>query len=222
MKSKKSYYVALYAIMFATIGVAMALDRLVSLGLGISMALCTLLVTFSFALIRNELSTGFFAGVFFGLASLLKAFIFGEVQFLATALGSDSPLVLLYAVGIYFLPRILVGILAFLTYKGMRLLLDKKYGGSRVKEIICLTVGVFIGLICNTVLFLSALNLAKTMLGVTHSNLLVIIKAVIFTNIIPEYAVSLIFAPTIIVGVRRALRYGLEANFTQEEDKQEV
>lgn len=211
-KNSKTYRVALYGIMFGMIIVGMAIDKLVSLSLpsGISTAVCVLLVTFSFCLITNDWATAFFAGAFFGLASLVKAFIFGEVAFVSVAVGNGSPLILLYSVCIYLLPRLFVGVACFAVYRLTSFLL-RKMSRVRLKETISLSVGIFVGLVTNTVLFLTALNAAKTIFNVQHSTLLDIIKIVIYTNILPEYLVSIIVAPIIIIGVRRALHLGIEA-----------
>ncbi|MGN1066607.1 MAG: hypothetical protein ACI4QH_02230, partial [Candidatus Fimimonas sp.] len=58
VNNTKAYQVAKYAIMFATIFVAMMLDRVISLGLPTATAACVLLVTFSFCFLDNRWSTG--------------------------------------------------------------------------------------------------------------------------------------------------------------------
>ncbi|MDD3831358.1 MAG: hypothetical protein PHW00_01735 [Clostridia bacterium] len=191
----KSYYVALYGIMFATTFVAMMIDRLISLALPISMACCVLLVTFSFCMIRNEWLTGLLSGVFFGLASFVKAIIFAETL-------NINPLVSI-------LPRIFVGISAFAVYRLMVLLL-KNVRKSTVRQAVSISVGTFVGLAVNTILYLTALNLWKQYLSIDFKPLFAIVKVVLFSNIIPEYLVSIILTPTVVLGVRKALHYSAE------------
>ena len=88
----------MYGIMAATIFVAMFIDKALSSFLPISMAVVVLIATFSFCLVMNDWLMGFAAGAVFGLASWVKAMIFGE----AIAI---NPLVSL-------VPRLFVGIRA--------------------------------------------------------------------------------------------------------------
>lgn len=64
--------------------------------------------------------------------------------------------------------------------------------------------------------FLTATNLCKRFLGQEYTGLLVIIKTVLFTNILPEYLISLLAVPQIVLGVRRGLRLGIEADRQKE------
>ena len=75
-----------------------------------------------------------------------------------------------------------------------------------------MVVGCFLGLAINTLLFLTALNLGQSLAGNDFTPLIVTIKAVIFTNIIPEYAVSMIFVPFVVFGVRKGLKLGVDGN----------
>lgn len=79
VNDKKGYSIALYAMMLALIFVAMMLDRLISLALPVSMALLTLTVTFSCCFWRNSWTNGVLACTFFGVASMIKGFIFPEI-----------------------------------------------------------------------------------------------------------------------------------------------
>ena len=45
-----------------------------------------------------------------------------------------------------------------------------------------------------------------------YTGLLAIIKVVLFTNILPEYLISILAVPQIVLGVRRGLGLGIEAN----------
>lgn len=220
-KQSKSYYVALYGIMFACIFVAMMLDKLISLpfsSLGLpSMAFCVLLVTFCFCFIRNEWLTAFLSGAFFGLASWIKVFIFpGDIAYLTAIVGADSPLIIPYTLLVYVVPRLFVGIVAFSVYK-LFCLLFKNIGDAKVRQKISITIGVLFGLVTNTVLFLSALNFTKEQIGVGTDTLFNIIKLVLYTNIIPEYLISLYFVPIVVIATRRALHLGISAENKEDE-----
>ena len=198
---KKSFVVALVAIAFALIFVAMMLDKLFSILLPISMACIVLLVTFSICFLFDSWLMGFLAGVLFGLASFCKAFMFGEATFATFGF---------YSLFIYILPRCFVGVGAFAVYKLVLFLFkDKK---TKKAQHISMVIAVFVGLAINTVLFLTALNVAGGMVGKDYTPLLVTIKAVLFTNILPEYAVSLIFAPLVVFGVRKGLKLGIDGD----------
>lgn len=198
---KKSFVVALVAIAFALIFVAMMLDKLFSILLPVSMACIVLLVTFSICFLFDNWLMGFLSGVLFGLASFCKAFMFGEATFVTFGI---------YSVLIYVLPRCFVGVGAFAIYK--LLLSFFKSKKTKVAQHISMIVAIFFGLAINTILFLTALNVAGGMVGNDYTPLLVTIKAVLVTNIIPEYAISLIFAPLIVSGVRKGLKLGIDGD----------
>lgn len=207
-RSKKSFHVAMYGIMAATIFVAMFIDKALSSFLPISMAVVVLIATFSFCLVLNDWLMGFVSGAVFGLASWVKAMIFGEAI-------TINPLVSL-------LPRLFVGISCFAVYRLVLWLIkkcrkeekflaaDKKQKWWRQSG--AMMVGIFVGLVVNTVLFLTATNLCKKFLGQEYTGLLAIIKVVLFTNILPEYLISILAVPQIVLGVRRGLGLGIEAN----------
>jgi len=148
----------------------------------------------------------------FGLASWVKAMIFGE----AIAI---NPLVSL-------VPRLFVGISCFAVYRLVLWLVkkctkeDKFLSATKQqrwwRQTGAMTAGIFVGLVVNTVLFLTATNLCKRFLGQEYTGLLAIIKTVLFTNILPEYLISLLAVPQIVLGVRRGLRLGIEADRQKE------
>jgi len=211
MNFKKSYNIAVIAIAFALIFVAMMLDKLFSLLLPVSMACIVLLVTFSICFTYNDWLMGFLVGLLFGLASFCKAFLFGEATFVTFGV---------YSILIYVLPRCFVGISAFAVYR--LLLTFFKNQKSKTAQHVSMVVGTFIGLAINTLLFLTALNIAKGTLGEEYTPLLLTIKAVIFTNIIPEYLISMIFAPMVVLGVRKGLKLGIDGNNLKRAQEQEL
>lgn len=198
----KAYTIAKYAIMLATIFVAMMLDRAISVGLPISTAAVTILVTFSFCFLENKWTTGIFAGLFFGVASFFKEFIFPS---------SVSAFPVYVWPLITVLPRVATGAVAFASYKLM-LLITSKMRNKYSRQTVSITVAVFLGNVCNTVLFLATLNIAKRTAGMDYTPLITVIKAALITNIIPEYLISMILAPHVALGVRRGLGLGIDGN----------
>lgn len=198
----KAYTVAKYAIMLATIFVAMMLDRAISIGLPISTAAVTILVTFSFCFLENDWTTGILAGLFFGVASFFKEFIFPS---------SVSAFPVYVWPLITVLPRLAMGTVAFASYK-LLLLITSRMRSKYARQTLSITVAVFFGNLCNTVLFLTALNIAKRTAGMDYTPLITVIKAALITNIIPEYLISMILSPHVALGVRRGLGLGIEGN----------
>ena len=197
---KSTYKLALYGIMLAVIFVAMMLDKLLSLGLPNSTAVFVLLIVFCFCFIRNEWQTAFFSGLFFGIASFIKALAFGEVYNL-------NPLVSV-------LPRMAVGIVAFAVYK-LVLLMQKNYSNLYIKQTVAISIGTFFGLVTNTLLYLTALNLYQKALGEEFTALFETIRIVLYTNILPEYLVAILLTPHAVLGCRRAMHWGIEAKLKE-------
>ena len=75
-----------------------------------------------------------------------------------------------------------------------------------------ITVATFVGLVANTLLYLVALGIYKNIAGLENSGLFATIYAVLFTNIIPEYLISLLAVPSIVLGVRKGLKLGIDGN----------
>ena len=195
VNNSKAFQVAKYAIMFATIFVAMMIDRGISAALPISMAICVLLVTFSFAFIQNSWADGVLAFTFFGVASFIKAFIFPDA-----IMWYYKPLV-------YVIPRVLAGVVTFGVYQLM-LFAVQKLKSRRLAQVIAMTVAVVVGLVSNTVFFL----LPFSYLSEGGSGFVAAIQGLIFVNILPEYLVSILVAPHVVLGVRHGLKLGLDGN----------
>lgn len=195
VNNSKAFNLAKYAIMFATIFVAMMLDRGISAALPISMAICVLLVTFSFCFIQNSWADGIAAFTCFGVASFIKAFIFPDA-----ILWYFKPLV-------YVLPRILAGVMCFGTYR-LILLAVRRVQQRRIAQVTAMTVAIAVGLVSNTVFFL----LPFGYLSEGGKGFVAAIKSVVFLNILPEYLTSLLIAPWVVLGVRRGLKLGVDGN----------
>ena len=208
VNNSKAFKVARYAVMLATIVVAMMLDRAVGMALtaGLSQQLSTaafvLLVTFSFCFLDDSWATALLSWTFFGFASFIKEFI------LPTSV-SYMP-VYVWPI-ITMLPRIASGAVAFGSYK-LILRVSSKMSNMRKRQIVAMVVAILLGNVTNTVLFLSTLNLFKMLFDVEYSAVIELIKLAAFTNIVPEYTITILLAPFIVLGVRRGLKLGVDGN----------
>ena len=193
VNNTKASYVARYAIMLATILVAVLLDKTITMGLPIAGATCELLVTITLCFLFNSWLDGFLAFAFMGLSSFIWSFAFSNIV-------SQNPL-------ISVLPRLLVGVIAFSVYQLMLLIL-KKVRNKVVKQTTSIVFAAFAALISNTILYLGAL----TLFGTVYGSLAEALKAVVFLNILPEYLVSLIGSSAVVLGVRHGLKLGIDGN----------
>ena len=190
MVNNKAKKMAKYAIMFATIFVAMMIDRAISfLPIGFSMAVCTLLVTLSFCFLSNSWADATFAGLFFGLASFIKEFLMPSAL-----IGQVLP--------VYYWP--------FAVYRGVLALFKK--GKIATRQIVAMSVATLVGLVCNTVGFFSCVELARFLHNDANQGVFAMIYAVLVTNIIPEYVASVAGVPLVVLGVRRGLKLGVDGN----------
>ena len=208
--NNKAFQLAKYAVMFAVIFVAMMIDKVISLPLPFTTAICVSLVTLSFCFLENKWSTGILAGLFFGLASFIKEFMFPS--------PSWGNLPILYRLLITIPSRVLMSSFAFGAYRLM-LYLTKKISSARKRQIVSITVSVFVGLVINTFAFLSsvylALNIHDKISGVVDAErktILTMVYGALFTNILPEYIISLVSVSFIVLGVRRGLKLGVDGN----------
>ena len=196
--------VAKYAIVLATIFVAMFLDRAISLGFPVSAATIVLLVTFPFALLENDLGSAIICCSLFGLASFVKEFI--------PFLQSSVALLPIYVRPVVTLvPRMTMGLVLFGVYRLM-LTLAKKMSSARGRQVLSIVVAVFFALVTNTVLFLGLLNLFKTVFNIQHDSIIALIKTGLAINIPVEYLVSMLFVSPVVLGVRRGLKLGVDGN----------
>ena len=203
VNNSKAFKLARIAVMFATIFVAMLLDKAISLGLPVSTAAVVLLITFSFCFLEHDWLTGILSFVFFGLASLIKEFIWTSPTF--------AIFPVYYWPFIALVPRLVSGVVAFGVYKLM-LLITAKMSKAYQRQTLAITVATFTGLVANTVLFLTTLNICRLILGREYSAIIATLEIIWATNIIPEYLISMILAPHVVLGVRRGLKLGIEGN----------
>lgn len=221
MVNNKALRVARYAVIFAIIFVAMMLDKAISIiPIPFSMAVCVIMVTLSFCFLENKWSTAVLSGLFFGLASFVKEFIWPSPLLGQVLPPQYWPLVTIPG-------RILMTALAFGAYRLM-LLLTKNIGNAKKRQILCITVAVFVGLIVNTLAFITSIHVSKVVYmtisneTVENKGVFLLIYGSLLTNILPEYAVSLASVSFIVLGVRRGLRLGVDGNNWKSAIKQDV
>ena len=205
VSNSKAFKVARYAIMLATIIVAVLMDKTITLGWPIAGATVELLVTMTLCFLFNSWLDGFLATAFMGLSSFIWSFPFFNV-------ASQNP-------AISVVPRLFVGIIAFSAYQLMLLVL-KKVSNKSAKQVASLVVATFVGLVSNTILYLSALSL----FGDDYGSLAELLKGVAILNILPEYLVSLFGVSAVVLGVRHGLKLGVDGNNwkrVQQEEKTE-
>lgn len=209
VNDNKALQIAKYAMMFAIIFVAMMLDKAISqatafLGIGFSMAGCALLVTLSFCFLDNKWLTAVLSGVFLGVASFLKEFIMPSLAL--------EVLPFYYWPFITVLPRVVMTSLAFATYRLVLALGKNK--PPKARQVLALTLGALVGLVTNTFGFLGATQIAYRVYvsvhgatdGITLKNVFAVVYAVLLTNILPEYAISLVGVSPVVIGTRRGLK----------------
>ncbi|MCM1533847.1 MAG: hypothetical protein NC099_04245 [Corallococcus sp.] len=189
----KAWQVAKYAVMLALIFVATVLDRTLTAYMPITGATIEMLMTLSLCFLFNSWLDGLLAGTLMGLSSFATAFMFGK-------LVPQNPLVSV-------LPRVFVGLAAFCVYKLMLLLL-RKVKNKALRQTIAIVPASFVGLICNTVLFLGATVLFKNAYG----SLVEAIATLEIASMLPEYLVSLFGVAPLTLGVRRGLKLGIDGN----------
>lgn len=205
MNDRKTKQLTRWAVTLAVIFVAFMLDKAISLALPVSMAACALLATFTFCFLDNSITSGVLSCTFMGIMSIVKEFIFPSAMFEAYV----NPLIAV-------LPRFLMGVLAFFTYRLMLLLTQRME--SRARQVLSITIATFVGLVANTILYLTAIGVYKTITGMQNDGLFAVIYAVLFTNIIPEYLISIIGVPIIVLGVRKGLHLGIDGNNWKKEN----
>ena len=193
VNNSKASQVTKYAIMLATILVAVLMDKTITLGWPIAGATVELLVTLTFCFLFNSWLDGFLATVFMGLSSFIWSFPFSNA-------ASQNP-------AISVVPRLFVGIIAFSVYQ-LVLLILKKVRNQPIKQTVSIVIATFVGLISNTILYLGAL----TLFGSVYGSLADALKAVAILNILPEYLVSLLGVFGVVLGVRHGLKLGFDGN----------
>lgn len=221
VNNNKAFQVAKYAVMLAIIFVAMMIDKAISIiPIPFSMAVCVLLVTLSFCFLENKWSSACFSGLFFGLASFIKEFIWGS-PLLGQALPPQ------YWPFVTIPSRVLMTVLAFAAYRLM-LKLTPKITDAKKRQIFCITVASFVGLAVNTLGFITSVYLAKSVYIAIEQNpikndgVFAIIYGILLTNVLPEYLVSLIGVAPIVLGVRRGLKLGTDGNLQRKAAQAEI
>ncbi len=188
-KRSQTYYLVLYAIYAALIFVARILDQLItSSALPINFAVITLSVTFAVAFIEPSLKNCFIAGFIFGISSFITSFIFGKTAMF----GFANPLISVF-------PRMIVGIVLFLSFKGFFELFKLVFKNSKLAMGFAMPFACVVAALVNTATVVPMMWLFQV---VAKESLTVIL----ITNLIPELIVPALIVPGIVFGVRSGLR----------------
>jgi uncharacterized membrane protein len=189
-KRSQTYYIVLYAIYAALIFVARILDQLItSSALPINFAVITLSITFAVAFIEPSLKNGFIAGFIFGMSSFITSFIFAK----PLIFGFANPLISVF-------PRMIVGIVLFLSFKGFFELFKLVFKNSKLAMGFAIPFACAIGAFTNTAIVLSMIWVFKVLEGMD------VLYVIFVTNAIPELVIPAIIVPGIVFGVRSGLR----------------
>lgn len=182
--------IAELGVMLAVLFVSMTLDRALSMWTPIAFTVVSISVVATFAMLRNNPWYALASGFFFGIASLITAFMFGRTTFY-------NPLVAV-------LPRTFIGITGYGVYRLVRLALTW-VNNERVKEYISLSFGGAFTAFSNTIFTLLCMwAFAK------GDPLFRAFSVVFLTNILPELIIATVVTPILTLGVRRGLRLGVD------------
>ncbi|MFW5780707.1 MAG: ECF transporter S component [Bacillota bacterium] len=138
------------------------------------------------------LKNGIFTGLFFGIVSLISAFIRPSLLYFAF----QNPMVSV-------LPRILIGIAAYFATKGFRKLFPK------LPEMISYGVGAFAGVVTNTIGVLGMILLwyyNTPLESVGTAITWEFISGIIVTNSLLEILICTVITPPIVFALRKAMR----------------
>ncbi|MBQ7227017.1 MAG: hypothetical protein IJX05_01300 [Clostridia bacterium] len=192
MNKNTTRVISLLAVMLALLFVAMTLDRAISVWSPVSFAIVSTATVSTFALLKRKFQVAIAAGFFFGIASLVTAFMFGKTTFY-------NPLVAI-------LPRAFVGITGYGVYRLVALIL-RKIKNERIREYIALSFGGAFVALSNTIYTLTCMFLFAQ-----GDPLFVAFVGVFITNVLPELLCSIIVTPLLVLGVRRGLRLNVDGS----------
>ncbi len=167
-----------------------------------TMKITILCIPVIIGVLMEGLGVGIWLGFIFGLTSFINIYYPGD-PFGLFILGISVPRTL----AVIFIPRLLVPVTAYYTYKAIKLI------GNKITDKAGYGVAALIGSLTNTVLFLGGIYLlfipemseVASFIGTTKAGMMAFIGTIVVTNGIPEAiaAVIIVSAVTIaIVGYR--------------------
>lgn len=165
-----------------------------------TMKITILVIPVIIGVMMEGLSVGLFLGFVFGVTSLLQVFM-GDP--LGLYLMNISPI---RTVMMIFIPRLLVPVTAYISFKGVRKL------GKLGKKASYL-IGAGVGSITNTFFFLGMLYLLfipeivdiAEAFGTTEGLLLGVIGGIALTNGVPEMIAAMIIVPIICLALNKVI-----------------
>ena len=156
---------------------------------------------------------GAFLGAMFGIQSLIKntmapsALSFAFSPFIPVP-GTQSGS--LWALVIAFVPRILVGLMSGLVYRGLTRLLGKKAWSMAFAAVAAAIIGAFFmntGLVMGLI-YLLFKDAYAVMKGVPTDAVLGVVLGIVAANGIPEAIAAAVLAPAVSMPLQKALRRG--------------
>ncbi|MGN1099086.1 MAG: hypothetical protein ACI4S9_01970 [Christensenellales bacterium] len=186
-EGKRSFKIAKFAMILAIVFVGITIDTLISGIFSIRPAFASLLTVVTVCLLFGFLEA-FVAGTFFGVLSLVRAYLFPTLT---------SPLFMYPLVSI--VPRIAVGIVIWASLKGFSKIFSRS-GKDFVRNRLAYHIAGGLGAVTNTLLVILAMGVYNV--GVLNSVISVITGALFPI----ELAISALVAPIVALGVKRAIK----------------
>lgn len=181
MNRSKSFLIAFLGVMLALIFSLLYLETLLTLWIGISSAILSLPIALALSMYK-DFKYSFIGMTLFGICSFILSFILGYVIF-------QNPL-------ISVLPRIVVGVLAYLILVGVTKLFSKFIKNEKVRERVSLHVATFFAVVLHTAIVLFAIDHSASYFETTF-------KTIFAFNFLFELLASVIFVPSLCMALRR-------------------
>ena len=162
-----------------------------------TMKITILCIPVLIGVLLEGLGVGLWLGFVFGLTSLLQIFMGDPMGIFLMNISVPRTLL------VVFIPRLLVPVLAYLVYKGIKAI------GNKITDKVGYGLSAFVGSITNTVFFLGMLyilfipemgQLAEAF-GTTKEGMMAVIGSIVVTNGIPEAIAAVIIVAAVCIAV---------------------
>ena len=186
---KYSQKIAYFAAVAALLFVARMLDHALTQFLPVNAAIITLAVAFTCLFIRPSFFGSIAVGAIFGVCSLITSVMFpgGFTMYFVNPLVS-------------VLPRIIVCVVAYFTYKAITLLIKNTVG-----KIVAIAVACALGAVVNTLTVMTMIYLFMIVAN-SYTPYEQVIGLVLTVNTLFEITIPPVITPLLTLGVRRGLK----------------
>jgi uncharacterized membrane protein len=162
-----------------------------------AMKITILCIPVLIGVLLEGLGVGIWLGFVFGLTSLIQIFM-GDVLGLFLIDISVARTLL-----VVFIPRLLVPIVAYYSYKAIKLI------GNKITDKAGYAIAAFVGSVTNTVfflgmmyfLFIPELGQLAELVGTTSDKMMAFIGGIVLTNGVPEAIAALIIVAAVCIAV---------------------